>query len=54
MNVLKEHHSRKAIMSMTASFPFALIQIETGMSGGGVHQRWRRPAFSSLECTCSR
>ena len=53
VNELKLHHSRNAIMSITASFPFARVQIDTGMSGGGVHQR-RRHSSLVLECTFSR
>ena len=53
MNELKLHHSRNAIMSITASFPFARVQIDTGMSGGGVHQRLRHSSLL-LECTFSR
>ena len=53
MNELKEHHSRKAMTSITASLPCARAQIDTGMSGGGVHHLLRTDA-SGLAWTRSR
>lgn len=39
VNTLNEHHSRNVMAKSAASFPRARVQIETGMSGGGVHHR---------------
>ena len=50
VKTLKLHHSRKVMPSIAASFPFARHQIDTGMSGGGVHHLW----LSSPPCSWTR
>lgn len=50
VNTLKLHHSRKVMTSIAASLPFARSQIDTGMSGGGVHHLW----LDSPPCSWTR